>query len=114
MPWLLLLLAGLFEVCWSVGLKYTNGFKALGPTLFVLVTLGMSTWLLSVAVRSLPIGTAYAVWVGIGAVGATVCGVVLFREPVTPARIFFLGLLIVSIIGLKLTAGDTTGGGPSA
>lgn len=108
MPWLLLFLAGLFEVCWAVGLKYTDGFRALGPSLFVLVTLGTSMWLLSVAARSLPIGTAYAVWVGIGAVGAAVCGAILFREPVTPARLLFLGLLIVSLIGLKLTAGDTT------
>ena len=110
MPWILLLLAGLFEVCWAVGLKYTDGFTALGPSLFVFVTLGISMWLLSVAARALPIGTAYAIWVGIGAVGAAVCGAVLFREPVTPARILFLGLLIVSIIGLKLTAGEAQGG----
>lgn len=113
MPWIVLMLAGLFEVCWAVGLKYTDGFKALGPSLFVLVTLGISMWLLAVAARSLPIGTAYAVWVGIGAVGAAVCGAVLFREPVTPARILFLGLLIVSIIGLKLTAAGPAGGPPA-
>lgn len=113
MPWILLMLAGLLEVCWAVGLKYTDGFKALGPSLFVLVTLGLSMWLLSVAARSLPIGTAYAVWVGIGAVGAAICGAVLFREPITPGRILFLGLLIVSLIGLKLTAGDATGAPPA-
>lgn len=110
MPWLLLLLAGVFEVCWAVGLKYTDGFKAFGPSLFVFITLAISMWLLSLAARALPIGTAYAVWVGIGALGAAVCGAVLFREPVTPARIVFLVLLIVSIIGLKLTAGDIRGG----
>lgn len=113
MPWILLVLAGLFEVCWAVGLKYTDGFKVLGPSLFVLVTLGLSMWLLAVAARSLPIGTAYAVWVGIGAVGAAVCGAILFREPVSPARILFLGLLIVSLIGLKLTAGGTAAGPPA-
>ena len=110
MPWLLLLLAGVFEVCWAVGLKYTDGFKALGPSLFVFVTLAISMWLLSLAARALPIGTAYAVWVGIGALGAAVCGAVLFREPVTPARIVFLVLLIVSIIGLKFTAGEIRSG----
>lgn len=103
MAWLLLLLAGLFEICWAVGLKYTNGFRTLGPSLFVFLTLAASMILLAWAVRTLPIGTAYAVWVGIGALGAAILGVVLFDEPVTAARLVFLGLLLVAIVGLKLT-----------
>jgi quaternary ammonium compound-resistance protein SugE len=82
MAWLILIIAGLFESCWAVGLVYTKGFTKLWPTVFVIVTLAISMWLLAVAVRTIPIGTAYAVWVGIG----------------------FLALLIVAIIGLKVTA----------
>jgi quaternary ammonium compound-resistance protein SugE len=103
-PWLILFIAGLLEVCWAVGLKYTDGFRRLVPSVFVLVALAASMVLLSWAARSLPIGTAYAVWVGIGALGAAVLGIVLFKEPVTPARLGFLTLLIVSIVGLKVTA----------
>jgi quaternary ammonium compound-resistance protein SugE len=105
MPWLMLVIAGLLEVCWAVGLKYTDGFRKPLPTLFVLVTLAGSMILLGLAARTLPIGTAYAVWVGIGAFGAAVLGIYLFREPVTAARLTFLALLLVSIVGLKLTGG---------
>ena len=104
MSWILLVVAGLLEVCWAVGLKYTQGFTRLWPSLFVGVTLAASMVLLSLAARTLPIGTAYAVWVGIGALGAAVLGIVLFREPVTVARLAFLALLLVSIIGLKVTS----------
>jgi quaternary ammonium compound-resistance protein SugE len=103
MPWILLVVAGLLETCWAVGLKYTQGFTRLWPSLFVGVTLAASMVLLSLAARSLPIGTAYAVWVGIGALGAAVLGVVLFHEPLTPARLGFLALLLIAIIGLKVT-----------
>ena len=102
--WLQLLLAGLLEVCWAVGLKYTDGFRKPLPSLFVLVTLAGSMFLLASAARTLPIGTAYAVWVGIGALGAAILGVVLLREPVTFARIFFLALLLVAIVGVKMTS----------
>ncbi len=102
-PWILLIVAGLFEICWAIGLKYTQGFTRLLPSLFTAVTLIMSMTLLSRAARDLPIGTAYGVWVGIGAAGAALFGVLLFGEAVTPARLFFLALLIVSIVGLKLT-----------
>jgi len=105
MAWILLIVAGLLEVCWAVGLKYTQGFTRLWPSLFVGVTLAASMVLLSMAARTLPIGTAYAVWVGIGALGAAVLGVVLFQEPVTAARLGFLALLLVAIIGLKVTSG---------
>ena len=106
MSWLLLVVAGLLETCWAVGLKYTNGFTRLWPSVFVGTTLVGSMVLLSIAMRTLPTGTAYAVWVGIGALGAAALGIVLFREPVTPGRLFFLGLLLVSIIGLKVTGGS--------
>ena len=103
-PWIVLFFAGLLEVCWAVGLKYTEGFTRLTPTIFTLSTLAGSMYLLAKATQSLPIGTAYAVWVGIGAVGAGVLGIVLFKEPITFPRIAFMVLLVVSIIGLKLTA----------
>lgn len=102
--WILLTFAGIFEVCWAIGLKYTNGFTRIGPTVFTLGTLALSMYLLAKAAEVLPIGTAYGVWVGIGAVGAAVLGIVLFQEPATPARIFFLALLVASIVGLKVTA----------
>ncbi len=103
-PWIVLFIAGLLEVCWAVGLKYTEGFTRLTPTIFTLSTLAGSMYLLAKAAQSLPIGTAYAVWVGIGAVGAGILGIVLFKEPITFPRIAFMVLLVVSIIGLKLTA----------
>jgi quaternary ammonium compound-resistance protein SugE len=106
MAWLYLVIAGLLETCWAVGLKYTEGFTKLWPSLFVGVTLAGSMFLLALAAKTLPIGTAYAVWVGIGALGAAVLGIFLFHEPVTPARIGFLALLLVAIIGLKATGGE--------
>jgi quaternary ammonium compound-resistance protein SugE len=102
--WVQLLLAGLLEVCWAVGLKYTDGFRKPLPSLFVVVTLAGSMFLLASAARTLPIGTAYAVWVGIGALGAAILGVLLLREPVTFARMFFLALLLVAIVGVKMTS----------
>jgi quaternary ammonium compound-resistance protein SugE len=102
--WIVLVIAGLLEVCWAIGLKYTEGFTKLVPSVFTLVTLAASMFLLAKASQALPIGTAYGVWVGIGALGAAILGIFLFGEPASPARILFLGLLLVSIIGLKLTA----------
>lgn len=103
MAWTLLFLAGLLEVAWALGLKYTDGFTRPGPSVLVVVTFAASMILLGIAARSLPIGTAYAVWVGIGALGAAVGGIVLFGEPATGLRLGFLGLLIVAIAGLRLT-----------
>lgn len=102
--WVQLVLAGLLEICWAVGLKYTDGFRKPLPSLFVVVTLAGSMFLLASAARTLPIGTAYAVWVGIGALGAAILGIVLLREPVTAARLGFLALLLISIIGVKMTS----------
>lgn len=104
MAWFALLVAGLFEVGWAVGLKYTDGFRKPLPSLLVLIALIISMLLLAFAVRTLPIGTAYAVWVGIGALGAALLGILLLGEPVTTYRIAFLTLLLVSIVGLKVTS----------
>jgi quaternary ammonium compound-resistance protein SugE len=105
MAWVLLVIAGLLEVCWSIGLKYSEGFTRLVPSVLTVAAMVASMGLLSLAVRRLPIGTAYAVWVGIGALGAAVLGILLFREPVTPWRVLFLVLLLTAIVGLKLTGG---------
>jgi quaternary ammonium compound-resistance protein SugE len=102
--WIALIVAGLLEVCWAVGLKYTDGFRKPLPSLLVIVAIAASMFLLSWSARTLPIGTAYAVWVGIGALGAALLGIFLFHEPVTVARVGFLALLLVAIIGLKATS----------
>jgi quaternary ammonium compound-resistance protein SugE len=104
MAWLLLVIAGLLETGWAIGLKYTDGFRRPVPSLLTGTAIAGSMWLLALAARTLPIGTAYAVWVGIGATGAAVLGIVLFDEPATPARIGFLALLVVAIAGLKWSA----------
>lgn len=101
--WIMLIIAGLFEVCWAIGLKYTDGFTKLIPSVFTLATLALSMFLLARATQTLPIGTAYGVWVGIGALGAAICGIILFQESASPLKLFFLALLLISIIGLKLT-----------
>jgi len=102
--WIVLVVAGLLEVCWAVGLKYTDGFRRPIPSMLVIAAIAASMFLLAWAARTLPIGTAYAVWVGIGACGAAILGIILFDEPVTAARIAFLVLLLVSIVGLKVTS----------
>jgi quaternary ammonium compound-resistance protein SugE len=106
--WFVLILAGLFEVVWSLGLKYTDGFTRPLPSLITGSAIVASLVLLSRAARTLPIGTAYAVWVGMGALGAAIGGVVLFGEAMSLKRALFLALLILSIIGLKLTSAETT------
>ncbi|MBA4157859.1 MAG: quaternary ammonium compound efflux SMR transporter SugE [Gemmatimonadetes bacterium] len=103
MAWIVLFVAGILEIGWAVGLKYTDGFTRPVPSVLTAAAIVASMALLSLAARTLPIGTAYAVWVGIGAVGAAVLGMVLFDEPRNPGRLFFLALLVVSILGLKLT-----------
>lgn len=102
MAWALLLAAGLLEVAWAVGLKYTDGFTRPWPTAATLVAMIGSVVLLALAVRTLPLGTAYAVWTGIGTAGAVLLGIVLFQEPATLARLFFVGLIVAGIVGLKL------------
>jgi len=105
MPWIYLLLAGLFEIGWAIGLKYTEGFSRLWPTVGTVAAMTVSIVLLALAVKTLPIGTAYAVWTGIGAVGAVILGIVLFGDPATPARLLCVALIFAGIIGLKLTGG---------
>lgn len=102
MSWTLLLLAGLFEVAWAIGLKYTQGFTRPLPTLLTLTAMAVSVLLLAQAVRHLPLGTAYAVWTGIGAVGTVLLGIVLFNEPASATRLLCVGLIIAGIMGLKL------------
>jgi quaternary ammonium compound-resistance protein SugE len=104
MAWLILFIAGILETGWATGLKYTDGFTRLWPSVLTIAAMAVSMYLLAVAARTLPIGTAYAVWVGIGAAGTAVLGVVLFKEALTLPRLGFLALMIVSIVGLKLTS----------
>ncbi|MFF4225640.1 DMT family transporter [Streptomyces abikoensis] len=105
MAWVLLAVAGLLEVGWSIGMKYTEGFTRLWPSVFTVAGIAASMLLLAQAARTLPIGTAYGVWVGIGAAGAAVLGMVVLGEPATAARIFFIVLLVVAVVGLKATSG---------
>ncbi len=102
MPWLILLLAGLFEIAWVIGLKYSDGLTRLWPSVATLIAMLTSVWLLGIAMKSLPMGTAYSVWVGIGAVGAVILGIVLFDEPVTALRLCSITLVVIGIAGLKL------------
>lgn len=103
MAWLLLIIAGLLETGWAIGLKHTDGFTKLWPSVLTIAGIALSMFLLAVAARTLPIGTAYPVWVGIGAAGAVVLGIVMLGEPAGWARLFFLALLLVAIVGLKVT-----------
>lgn len=102
MQWVILVLAGLFEVAWAIGLKYTEGFTRLWPTLGTVAAMLISITLLGLAMKSLPVGTSYAVWVGVGAVGTAILGIVLLGEPATPGRLISLGFIVAGIIGLKL------------
>lgn len=105
MAWVLLVVAGLLEVGWSIGMKYTEGFTRLWPSVGTAAGIIASMLLLAQAAKTLPIGTAYGVWVGIGAAGAAVLGMVVLGEPATAARIFFVVLLLVAVVGLKATSG---------
>jgi quaternary ammonium compound-resistance protein SugE len=104
MAWVYLVVAGIFEVLWAMALKYSHGFTKLWPTVIMLGGMAVSFYLLSLATKTLPIGTAYAVWTGIGALGAVLMGILLLGEPVNVFRVVFLGLILVGIVGLKLTS----------
>jgi len=114
MAWAILFLAGLFEIGWAVGLKYTMGFTRVGPSVATLIAMVASLALLSIAVRTLPIGTAYAMWTGIGTVGAAILGIALFREPATPLRVVCILLIVVGIVGLKFGAAPPRDASPHA
>lgn len=104
--WVFLVVAGLLEIVWAIGMKYSEGFAKLWPSIVTIVAASFSFWLLALAVKVLPIGTAYAVWTGIGAVGAALLGVILFNEPATAARIVCIVLIIAGIAGLKILGAD--------
>lgn len=103
MTWILLIIAGLFEVGWAIGLKYTEGFTRLWPSIGTIVSMILSVWLLAIAMKSLPVGTAYAIWVGVGAVGTVILGIILLGEPLNLYRILSVALIVGGIVGLKLT-----------
>ena len=102
MAWVILVTAGLFEVGWAIGLKYTEGFTRLWPTLGTVLAMIVSLWLLGIAMKSLPVGTAYSVWVGVGAVGTVVLAIVLLDEPANAPRLASVALIVAGIVGLKL------------
>ncbi|MBA2871954.1 quaternary ammonium compound-resistance protein SugE [Anoxybacillus calidus] len=106
MAWLYLMIAGIFETVWAIALKYTMGFTRLVPSVITIAGMIISFYFLSLATKVLPIGTAYAVWTGIGAVGAVIIGMVFLNEPVNAWRIIFLLFILVGLIGLKLTSGQ--------
>lgn len=103
MNWIILLTAGLFEIVWAVGLKYTESFSRFWPSAMTLAAMAVSVGLLGIAMKNLPVGTAYAVWVGVGAVGTAIMGIFLFGESASPARLLSLALIVCGIIGLKLS-----------
>lgn len=102
MPWIILFVAGLFETGWAVGLKYTDGFTRAGPTVLTVISMAISLGLLGLALRSIPLGTGYAIWTGIGTVGTVLFGIIFFSEPATLARLACVGLILAGIVGLKL------------
>lgn len=106
MHWTILILAGLFEVAWAIGLKYTQGFTRLWPSVGTAAAMLASVGLLGIAMKSLPVGTAYAVWVGVGAVGTVILGIVLFGESAATARMISVALIVAGIVGLKLASPD--------
>ncbi len=104
MSWIYLFFAGLFEVGWAVGLKYTHGFTRLTPSLLTVAAMTISLFLLGLALRSLPLGTAYAIWTGIGTIGTAILGIVLFAEPAAALRLVCIGMIAAGIVGLKLVS----------
>ncbi len=104
MSWVILIVAGVFEIGWAIGLKYTEGLSRLWPTVGTLGAMVVSVLLLGVAMRELPVGTAYAVWTGVGAIGTAALGIVLFGDPASAARLACLGMIAAGIIGLKIVA----------
>jgi quaternary ammonium compound-resistance protein SugE len=109
MQWIILFVAGLFEVAWAIGLKYTEGFSKFWPSVFTVACMIISMAGLAYAVKQLPVGTAYAIWTGIGAVGTAVLGIILFNESKELIRIFFIFLIVVGIVGLKIFSGQSEG-----
>jgi quaternary ammonium compound-resistance protein SugE len=105
MNWIILIIAGLFETAWAIGMKYSHGFTKLYPSLFVIITMAISVYLLSISLKTLPVGSAYAVWTGIGAAGTAVLGIIIFGESKELTRLAFIFLIIIGVIGLKIFSG---------
>ena len=105
--WLLLIAAGLLEIVWAIGLKYTEGFSRVVPSVITIAAMIGSVWLLALALKSIPVGTGYAVWTGIGAVGTAILGIILFNETATVARMACIGLIVAGIFGLKLVSSSS-------
>lgn len=106
MAWVILVIAGLFEVGWAIGLKYTEGFTRLWPTVWTVVSMAISVGLLGIAMKDLPVGTAYSIWVGVGSIGTVILGIILFGEPVSVSRSLSIALIVAGIVGLKLSSPD--------
>ena len=106
MEWIFLLVAGVFEVLWALGLKYSLGFTRLIPSVITILGMIASFYFLALALKSLPLGTSYAIWTGIGTVGTLILGIYLFKEPINLTRVIFIGFILIGIIGLKLTSSD--------
>jgi quaternary ammonium compound-resistance protein SugE len=106
MAWVILVLAGLFETGWAIGLKFTEGFTKLWPSIWTILAMIVSLWLLGIAIKSIPVGTAYSIWVGVGAVGTVILGIVLLGEPANAGRLISIAFIIAGIIGLKLASAD--------
>lgn len=104
MAWTILIIAGLFEVGWAIGLKYTEGFTRLWPSVWTAAAMAISVYLLAVALKSIPVGTGYAVWTGVGAVGTAILGIILFGEPANAARLVCIALIVAGIVGLKFAS----------
>ena len=102
MAWFLLIIAGIFEIAWAIGMKYTNGFTKLSPTILTLASMIISVYLLSLATKEIPIGTAYAVWTGIGIAGTSILGIIIFDEPIEVLKILFISMILIAIVGLKI------------
>ena len=106
MKWVLLMIAGLLEMGWAVGLKYSQGFTKLVPSVFTVIGMIASFYFLSLVLKNLPLGTAYAIWTGIGTVGTVILGIILFKEPVDLARLIFIGFIVIGIAGLKMVSSN--------
>lgn len=104
MSWFILILSGIFETIWATSIKYSQGFTQLWPTIITVVAMGISVYGLAYAMKTIPLGTAYVIWTGIGAIGAFIVGIVLFNDPATLLRIFFALLIVIGLIGLKITS----------
>ena len=104
MAWVILGIAGVFETGWAIGLKYTEGFTKLWPTVWTVLAMIVSLWLLGIAMKSLPVGTAYSIWVGVGAIGTVILGIVLLGEPMNAGRLISIAFILTGIIGLKLSS----------